>query len=190
MKKYLLIILAFLLSGPVFSQVSDLRFYREDIQFKIRGNKVSVNGIYFFENISNARIIKVLSYPFQKDPDLYGEISSFEVRDLTGNENIYLIDQNEEEAKFRISLNAQETKHLRITYSQEFFGNEIECQLLTSAQWGKAFEQINFWLETPASMKVTYFSYEPDSMAVRNNNRIYYWHKKEFIPDKNLIFRF
>jgi len=66
----------------------------------------------------------------------------------------------------------------------------IEFPLLTTRKWGKAFNEINFWLEMPAEIELTSVTYKPDTTFIREDKRFYWWQRKDFMPEKNLIFRF
>lgn len=187
MKGTLTIVVCLLLVFTASSQTNHIRFYREDIHFKIEDNIYTVHGLFFFENTGTNSMVKILRFPFPEDPLRFGKVLSFGIHDDTDGDEHILLKQDDSEAKFKIDLDAGQKKRYRINYKQEFTGKVIA---FTTHKLGKAFDQFNFWLEMPAELELTEVSYEPDSTFVRENKRFYRWQRKDFMPEKNLIFKF
>jgi len=183
-----LILYCFLLfSGNVFSQ--SLQFYREDISFEIKEAFFYVDGIYNFCNNGNKKIQQVLFYPFPLD-SLYGEVDYVYVTDFNSGSKNIITNKSEKGFYFEINLAPYGINKYRISYRQMLLKNKAEYILLTTQKWGKPFENAIYKLTTPGSIKITSFSYTPDDTIQSGDKTIYYWNKKDFMPNSNMVFNF
>ncbi|MBI4646544.1 MAG: DUF4424 family protein [Bacteroidia bacterium] len=182
MKPTIIIIFSFV-CNCLFSQ--DLQFYREDLNFEIKNNYFYVDGIYYFCNVGEREVSRILYYPFPTDSNL-GDVDSIKVTDLSKNssENI---NRNAKGIYFKINLNSYGIAKYNITYRQKLFKNKTEYILTTTQSWKRPFETVNYKLTVSESTTIDSLSYLPDSAVVIGNKRCYYWHKEKFMPDKNMI---
>lgn len=184
-KKTLLLIICF---TAVHSYSQNIRFYKENIDFEIKGQYFIVKGFYYFCNIGKDTTRNIISYPFPTGSD-YGKVDSVKVFNVSDKLNI----KNRIEKtglSFSLKLGPYATKLFQIVYRQKLAGRKAEYILLTTKQWGRAFEQINYKLTVPDNIKVDSLSYRPDSSYTENNKQLFVWHKKNFMPNKNMIIYF
>ena len=177
----------FLFAFPVFPQ--GLEFYSEDITFEIKNNYFYVNGIYHFCNVSEKEIKKLLFFPFPID-SIYGEVDSFKVTDLNRDLVNNIVKKNEKGAYFTIKLEPYGITKYRIFYRQKLLENKAEYILTTTQRWGKAFEQANYQLIVSDKTRIDSRSYQPDSCITKYNKKVYFWHREDFMPDRNMIILF
>lgn len=179
----IIILLFFLL---LFSRLSPLNldFFREDLDFEIKKNHFCVDGIYYFRNNSAEKITRLLFYPFPLD-SLYGKVDSMRAICLSDSSEC-LIKSNDKGFSFKIMIAPKQEEKYRLSYRQELFGNIAEYILTTTQRWGKPFEEVNYRIFLPTEIKLDSLSYFPDSLQTVENKHIFFYHKENFMPDRNL----
>ncbi|MFH2143996.1 MAG: hypothetical protein ABIJ97_16340 [Bacteroidota bacterium] len=186
MKTFILFCL-FLFPYIIFSQ--NLQFYREDLTFEIKNGFFYVDGIYNFCNNGDKEIQQVLFYPFPVD-SLYGEVDSINAIDFNAESQNIITNKTEKGFFFKVGLSPYGIGKYKISYKQKLLKNKAEYILITTQKWGVPFEKAIYKLITPVNMRITSASYSPDSTEQIKDKAIYYWSKKDFMPDKNMIFYF
>lgn len=165
-----------------------LEFYKEDLTFEIKENIFIVKGKYYFCNTSDKAISQMLFYPFPVDSNLYGKIDTLNVHD---EENpIPIIKQNATGAYFPVSILPYTAKNYIIQYQQELLGTQAEYILVSTQKWKKPLESANFTLTLPTNNTLDSLSYEVDSVHTLDHAKVYYWSRKEFMPDRNIVIIF
>lgn len=189
MKLFWTFLLLNLISFPFYVFSQNLQFYREDLTFEIKDSSFYVDGIYNFCNNGDKEIQQILFYPFPSD-SAYGAVDSINACDENAKSTNIIINKTAKGFYFNITLAPYGIGKYKISYRQKLLKNKAEYILLSTQKWGKPFDNAIYKLITPTSMKITSFSYSPDSISQINNKITYYWNKKNFMPDKNLIFYF
>ncbi len=163
-----------------------LQFYREDIIFTVKSEHFYVNGIYNFCNNGDAKIKKILFYPFPNEisPETIDSVFAY---DLVNQNTSVLLKTNSKGAFFEVNINAYGTGKYNVGYRQKILGNKIEYILLTTKEWGIPFDNALYKLIIPNACKVKSLSYKADSVNLIDNNYIYYWNKTDFMPEKNFV---
>lgn len=164
----------------------NLQFYREDLIFEIKNGYFRVDGIYNFCNNGDKEIQQLLFYPFPID-SLYGEVDSISATDWNAKSKDIIISKTAKGFYFKIDIDGYGVGKYKITYRQKLLKNKAEYILLTTQKWGTPFENSCYKLITPPNLNITSTSYTPDSIKQINNIRVFYWNKKNFMPDKNFI---
>ena len=181
MKQLLIFILLFSFK---LAHAQSLQFYQEDLDFKIEGNYFYVDGLYYFRNTSSKVITRRLIYPFPQD-EAYGEVDSIFVINLQDSLNEMNVQNNIKGSSFTITIEPDTTAIYRICYRQELKGTKAEYILTTTQTWGSPFEQVNYTLEFPKEFSLDSISYMPDSLREEKEKYIFFWHKEDFMPNKN-----
>mgnify|MGYP000429280621 FL=1 len=73
---------------------------------------------------------------------------------------------------------------IRIGYTQELKGSKAEYILMSTKSWGQSLTEVNYTLITPHDLKVDSLSYPPDFSNDKSGKTIYYYHKENFMPDR------
>ncbi|NQV18146.1 MAG: DUF4424 family protein [Armatimonadetes bacterium] len=183
------IIIFILLFSFQLIQAKDLQFFQEDLNFMIEENYFYVDGLYYFRNTSNKELKQRLIYPFPQD-SAYGKVDSLfviNVLDSTFTTNMQYGDKG---ASFTIQIDPDSTAVYRICYRQELKDKKAEYILTTTQTWSRPFEQVNYTLTFPKELSLDSLSYIPDSLRDENNRYIFYWHKENFMPDRNFEIHF
>jgi hypothetical protein len=181
----------FLLIPLIFSEIKSqsIEFFKEDITFMLKEDHLYVDGVYHFCNISGDTVITNLYYPFPEN-EFYGIVDTITISDLRNDQAVEYNDNKGKGVYFRIDIQPYGICRYRISYNQELKGNRAEYILLTTQAWNKAFEIVNYRLIVSDNITVKSISYIPDSMSVIDGNEVYYWEKRDFMPDRNMIFEF
>ncbi len=164
----------------------NLQFYREDLTFEIKNGYFRVDGIYNFCNNGNKEIQQLLFYPFPLD-SLYGDVDSICATDCNVKSKDIIISKTEKGFYFKVDIDAYGVGKYKISYRQKLLKNKAEYILLTTQKWGIPFENSCYKLITPKNLNIISISYTPDSIKQLNTMRVFYWSKKNFMPDKNFI---
>ena len=170
-------------------QAQDLQFYQEDLDFKIEENYFYVDGLYYFRNTSSKEINRRLFYPFPQD-EAYGEVDSifaFNIQDSLKEINLH---NNLKGSSFTIHIDPDTTAIYRIGYRQKLKETKAEYILTTTQSWGIPFTQVNYTLEFPKEFSLDSISYIPDSLHEGKEKYIFFWHKDNFMPNKNFEINF
>ena len=162
----------------------DLQFYQEDLDFKIEGNYFHVDGLYYFRNTSNKLITRCLFYPFPQNK-IYGKVDSIFVIDLQDSLVNLNMQSNTKGSSFTINIDPDTTAIYHIGYRQELKETKAEYILTTTQNWEIPFEQVNYTLEFPKEFSLDSISYMPDSLLQESDKLIFFWHKENFMPDRN-----
>ena len=165
-------------------QAQDLQFYQEDLDFKIEENYFYVDGLYYFSNTSDKEITRRLFYPFPQD-EAYGKVDSIFVINIQDTLKETNLRNNFKGSSFTIQIDPDTTAIYRIGYRQELKETKAEYILITTQTWGIPFAQVNYTLMFPKQFSLDSISYIPDSLREESDKYIFFWHKENFMPDKN-----
>lgn len=166
-----------------------IEFFKEDINFKLTTKFFYVDGIYHFCNVSSDSIVANLYYPFPEG-EFYGKVDSILIINMDNLSPVKYKDNKGEGIFFKIAIDPYGIIKYNIKYVQELMGGRAEYILLSTQSWKKAFEVANYKLLVSKNIKIRSLSYQPDSVINESNNKVYYWNKRDFMPDKNLIIEF
>lgn len=165
-------------------QAQDLQFYQEDLDFKVEENYFYVDGLYYFRNPSSKKINRRLFYPFPQDK-AYGKVDSIFVINVQDSLVEINLQNNLNGSSFTIHIDPDTTTIYHIGYRQELKETKAEYILTTTQSWGIPFEQINYTLEFPKEFSLDSISYMPDSLREESEKYFFFWHKENFMPDRN-----
>ena len=179
--------ICFFISQKAFSQ--EIQFYKEDLTFEIKDNRFSVSGKYYLRNADHTDRTITLIYPFPQD-SLYKPVDTIFIYNMNKAEEIKPLEIKMEYSVFKIEMEAKESAEVVIYYSQELNACKAEYILTTTKSWKRGLEKASYQLISDVELNFTYFSYTPDSSFISGTNRIYYWERESFMPDKNFVFEF
>lgn len=185
-KKYFLQVII-LLINPV-SKSQDLEFYGEKLTFEISDNMFFIDGTYYLCNVGDKEIKQLLYYPLPIDSQYYGDVSNIGIS--KDDSLLSIIRRDKGGIYFGVKIKPYKTAEYKISYNQRLLKNRAEYILETTKRWRKPFETADYKLIIPENLVIEYISYEPDSVLTEDSKLIYLWHKKDFMPDKNMIIEF
>lgn len=182
------LILVLLLFSP-FLLAQSLDFYKEDITFKIDGTEFNVDGIYYFRNHTTRELRNLIYFPLSPACPHDG-MDSVKIFDLIDMRPINLIRKAKHGFHFPLEVQALDSAVYRIKYRQAICSDSVRYILKSTLKWGKLLKAATFKLLVPDTLKIKYFSYLPDTTYRFDEFSVYLWQKKDFLPDKDMIFKF
>jgi L-2-hydroxyglutarate oxidase LhgO len=135
-------------------------FTEEYIEFRLRETTFTVNGIYYFVNNTAHMVSKEINYPF---PVPMSDIDSVHVFDI-------------EQGRF-----------LGFEKLQQGVKDTVKYILTTTKNWGEPLKKAEYTFETEQYRKIRSFSYPPDKTSNHSDQQMYFWRKKDFLPEKDFI---
>jgi len=180
-KSVIIVLLAVFSILEITAQIPD--FYREDLTFILDDSSFTVTGYYYFLNTSENNEKLDMLYPFPAD-ETYGEITDVYAYKHGNPLKNALLHYSENAAIVNLEIDAETNTMIRIGYTQELKGNKAEYILLSTKAWGKSLKEVNYTLITPYNLKIDSLSYPPDFSNDKSGKTIYYYHKENFMPDR------
>lgn len=181
MKKRLLICLLVLLAYPASLLAQHtVSFFEEHIDFKLDSSHFTINGIYSFYNNSQNSVSQQIVFPFAATTKT---IDSIKVLDLNA-QRLLPYTLMASAVAFIITIPPKDTLDVNIFYRQK---SAIKnTYILTSTQsWGKPLDRAFYTLLTSTERAIDSFSYDPDTVKVVGNHKLYQWEKHHFLPQYN-----
>jgi hypothetical protein len=165
----------------------DISFYKENITMQIEKDHFYVTGIYYLQSAGDSSVLLV--YPLPVD-SLYGDVDTIAIFNLSANKFIEPLARRKDAVVFKADFNGPDPISILISYRQKLLGNRAEYILETTASWQKPLVQADYQLIVPKITKITSFSIPPDESVASENETIYYWTRRNYMPPVNMIFEF
>ncbi|HOW24253.1 MAG TPA: hypothetical protein PK711_01165 [Bacteroidales bacterium] len=181
-------LLAVLILSHLRLHSQSLEFFEESLLFKISGGFFTVDGQYYFRNTGQSDIHQILFYPFPAD-DHPVSTDSVSVTETPVTEEQLLVHRSEKGFSFLVQLKAGEEKAYHIHYRQKV-RNHATYILTSTRHWGKPLEKAFYQLTVPLDIQIIRLSYPPDYQENNLNERIYYWFRQDFMPDRDFEIEF
>lgn len=157
-----------------------IRFFQENISIKVYPDKIiKVEGIYYFKNTLNLPVSIIMRYPFPVDEYHY---YPFYI-DIP---NIYF-ERKDNDIIMPVNFKPFEIKKIKVIYKQKLKDKKARYILKTTEKWGKPLQEAFFKIEVPVCFKNIHLSYKADSFEILKDKKIFYIHKKNFFPKKDLL---
>lgn len=178
MRKTLLLIAVFVFASCQEMQAQrNMSFYEEHIDFSLDSSSFCVNGIYSFVNVTDKEIHQQIMFPFGVKT---AEIDSIRIFNLNTSQSLVL-NRLESAVVFSLHLPARDSVDVNVFYRQK--RSTKNTYILSSTQsWGKPLETAVYALTVGSDIEIKSFSYEPDTVKLNNNQKVYLWKKNDFMP--------
>lgn len=180
-KSILIFILAVFAGFKLSAQIPD--FYREDLTFIIDDSSFTVTGYYYFRNNSDENEKFDMLYPFPKR-DIYGKVTDVYAYIYGNPLRNALLHYNDNAAMINLEVSPGSVTMLRIGYTQALLGTKAEYILTSTKAWGQSLNEVNYTLIAPEGLKIDSLSYPPDFSNTKSGKTFYYYHKEDFMPDR------
>ena len=173
--RYCLFYIIFFTYGIVNAR-NELHFVNEYIDFSVKENYFTVNGVYVFVNTSSDRRVNEIAFPFALSNDSTEIIRVFNLSQ--GKQIDYKI--YNKSILFKLEIANNDTLDVNISYRQ-LLKKENSYILLSTAYWNSPLENAVYSF-TMNGINTNYsFSYKPDTLI----DNTYYWERINFMPDKD-----
>jgi hypothetical protein len=187
MRRLLLLVTFCFILHDLFAQ--QLSFFKEEIVFEIDSTFFTVNGDYYFRNASDQALSHTVTYPLRSN----GSDRPFDTITVLEPTNPLIPVRtkiSDTIARFRITLPPFSEKKMKVIYRQRHNGNLARYILLTTRLWNKPLENARYSLIVRKNIQVIEFSIAPDRSVNFGDTTVYYWERKNFMPEGDLEFRF
>lgn len=169
------------MSQNLSAQIPD--FYREDLTFILDDSSFTVSGFYYFMNTTDEDQKYDMLYPFPSNQH-YGNITEVYAYVNGSPLKNVLLHYNDKAAFIKLDIETGKNTMIRIGYTQEVTGDKAEYILTSTKSWNNPLTEVNYTLIIPDTFKLDSLSYEPDFSNSKSGKVFYYYHKENFMPDK------
>lgn len=160
----------------------DVKFFGEDITFRLDKEYFIVDGIYWFFNDTDKPVEKIIFYPFPADSGS-GEVDSISIYNLSEQREEIALQTNDNGLKYILVMPPGDTIIYRIGYRQRFRNRCVKYILTTTEEWDRPLDWAKYKLIVNDNTELNMFSYEPDRLYKIENEKIFYWEKRNFQPE-------
>jgi len=185
--RHVIVLFFILAAGAGLLLAGDLRFASENIDVRILPpDTVEVTGEYFFASSDSSACAGRVIYPFPADSgagDPFGIIvrQNDTRKDLPFGRVVRGI-------TFAVEVHEKGTTGITVIYRQRFATGTGRYILTTTAGWGRPLVNSRYSLHVPVNTVLEYLSYECDTVFTSGTDLTYYFFKREFMPDRDLVF--
>jgi len=173
-----------ILSTSIFSQ--GVKFFAEDITFRLDKEYFIVDGVYWFFNDTDKPVEKIIFYPFPFDTAA-GEVDSITIYNLSEQREETALQINDNGLRYLLVMAASDTCIYRIGYRQRVRNGCVKYILTSTAAWNRPLEWAKYKLIADNSAEINMFSYDPDRLYTIENEKIFFWGKRNFQPEYDFV---
>lgn len=177
----------FLLSSFALGQ--DIRFFKEDITFRLSREYFVVDGYYWFSSLSDHGADRLIYYPLPVAGKT-SSVDSVDIFDITNGVQPKISDRTEYGFSFVLKIAGHDTALCHIVYRQKVTGDSAIYILRSTQAWEKPLESAEYKLVIDDSIEVTRFSYDADRIYDIEGKKIYLWRQSDFMPDQDFVIHF
>jgi hypothetical protein len=183
--QYLLFVI--LMSVIVFQETfgMQIEFVSEEIELTPCDSTCTVNGLYWFKNVSLNSVKNSLFYPFVVTEQLPYPDTIAVVDVQSGRQVAFTRSKNG--IYFGVTIPSFSTVLYRISYTQKTTACSMHYILRTAARWGKPLEQVIYRVRIPQKYVLTCSTIEFLHMYERNNEQVYETCEENFMPSTDFI---
>lgn len=179
------IVLGFLiLSTSIYSQ--GVKFFGEDIAFWLDREYFIVDGIYWFVNETDKQVEKIIYYPFPNDSGA-GEVDSISIYNLSEGREEVALNISDDGLKYLLVIPHNDTTIYRIGYRQQVKHDCAKYILTSTKKWGRSLDWVKYKLIVDDKVEIKMFTYDADKLYKVENKKIYYWERKNFLPEDDFV---
>ncbi len=166
-----------------------VNFIREDINFTLDPDYFYVDGYYWFANDSDGNIDGTIFFPVgeKTEKSLFDSVYVFK---MPLNILQRILKQTTSGFFFKLNIPGRDTLVYNIKYRQKITSDSVTYILLSTRTWNRSLTIAEYKLILKPGIVVSKFSYAPDKEFFINHDIIYFWKRKNFMPEKNLMFKF
>ena len=155
-----------------------VEFTSERIEMSIRGNTLTIHGIYHFTNPNPEPVRVTMLYPFPVDAT-HPFPHAIRVKPIAYR-------KVKDGITWTVEAGPNGKPFVDVFYSQRCLDRSAKYILTTTQTWGQALKQAEFIVRVPSSFKEVTLSYTPDSLKEIKGEQVFYLTRKEFLPDKDM----
>ena len=173
-----------ILSTSIFCQ--GVKFFGEDITFRIDKEYFIVDGIYWFFNETDKPVEKIIYYPFPTDYSTE-EVDSISIYNISEQREEIALEISDNGLRYLLLMAANDTTIYRIGYRQKVRNGFVKYILTSTAEWDRPLEWAKYKLIADDKAEIDQFSYEPDRLYELDNEKIFFWERRNFLPEFDFV---
>jgi hypothetical protein len=187
MRRIFLLLSVLLLTRTLVAQSFD--FYKEEISFGIDTVFFSVSGDYYFRNNTGRTLSPEITYPVRRctPGKPFDTVMAY---DISGSGLPLKMTISDTLGRFMINLPPYAYKMIRVFYRQRHNGTAARYILLTTKNWNKPLEDARYSLVIRKNIVIDQFSIAPDRSVDFGDTTVYYWKRKNFMPERDFEVKF
>jgi hypothetical protein len=163
-------------------------FFKEEITLSVTDNVAQVSGTYYFRNNRESDLPFTVVFPFYIDSlSLYPHYISAYI--INGKDTIPLELRPVKSRKaiaLSIPMKPKGVTTWHLDYGQRILAPPARYILTTTSSWGKPLEDASYKFVVPLSFGAVQIWPEADSASIRGSNRVYWSHKANFMPRRDM----
>ncbi len=165
---------------------SEILFTKEDITMCILNeNTVEISGIYWFTNTTDSSKGLSIYFPFAID-----SISNYpDFISLQGASGAIAYARNKDGINWQMYIPGKKTDSVHLIYRQHTQRQEGKYIVMTALSWNRPLVTATFTLKISPKYVLSYYTFTTDSITVDKDTLTYTSKYKNFIPERDLVFR-
>jgi hypothetical protein len=177
--RHLVILLGLVLACRRPGTPEPIRFCREEVWLSVRPGTLEVRATYHFTVRARQPLGAVISYPFSIDSTCRYPDSV----DIAG----YRLTRNDSAATFTMHFQPGREDSFSAYYRQLLLGRNARYIVMTTRKWREPIDTARFRVTAPAEFAELELSYDPDSVVRRESLVDYYFTRRRFWPDRDVV---
>jgi hypothetical protein len=171
-------------AGPV-------HFAREEVWLDVRPGVLVVSATYHFTCAAKQPVIGLMSYPFPVDslnpyPDSI-VIARYESGPPAAGLAARSFERNDTAVVFPLRFAPGREDSFFAWYRQPLRSNSARYIVTSTRQWRRPIDRASFRVSVPARFRAVELSFEPDSVVIVDSIRNYYFTRRQFWPDRDVV---
>ena len=166
--------------------IAGIVFQKEAITATIAAcDTLAIEGIYFFVNSDADAMSAMIYYPFPIDTALEYPHRVAVVR-LSNRQAIPYV-KTQKGITWQELIPPRTVDSIQVIYRQKALHPNGRYILTTTQNWKRPLERAEFIVITPAGITLKYWSFQSDSVCMRNGNIMYHALQKNFLPESDML---
>jgi len=168
------------------AQNGGVDFFKEEITIKVIDSSAVISGIYYFRNESSADSSIRILFPFFVD-----SLSLFphEIYPYLRNDGVSMTlpyRKAHNAIRFAIPFGDDSVTVWQLDYVQRIKSQHVRYILASTKTWHKPLQTATYKVEMPVGASNVVIWPEPDSIIKMNDTQIFWSHRENFMPDRDL----
>ena len=164
---------------PKPAPVTPVHFAREEVALDVRPGTLEVSATYHFTCESKQPLGAVMSYPFPLD-----SLNPYPDSVVIAG---YPFERTDSAVRFTMHFKPGREDSFRAWYRQPLKGRSARYIGTSTRKWQRAIDTARFRVTVPASFGDVRLSFTADSVARSESATSYFFTRKAFFPDKDVI---
>jgi hypothetical protein len=159
--------------------VEPVHFAREEVRLDVRPGTLEVSATYHFTCKSKQPVGAVMSYPFPLD-----SLNPYPDSVVIAG---YSFERSDSAVRFTMHFRPGREDSFRAWYRQPLKGRSARYIVTSTRKWNRPIDVARFQVTVPASLGDVRLSYEADSVTRSGSATSYFFTRKGFFPDRDVI---